>query len=292
MTTAKPGSQLARLAIRRCWLSFWAPSATQDFIFTKIGCQGNLPEILVVPLSQHLVQYEESSRDDPQRLVPSAASRVFGCDADRKRVHDLCVQKCEMMVAAALTMHRGYDSVKRSRSQRYQHKITYETLVRLVRPSLSPAELEANASPTTKFVIGNGLGQPTSPDEIVKARCSCVDGSAFPEWLATNCRGLDYSPVAPNTFFEEEEEEAIIHCLVHATKAQLLTSLQHCQITEADVMLGKTDQEDPNVLRIAASLAAKISGSSDRIFTTLAIKTIMCAFNCLLTSWTTVRKGR
>ena len=51
-------------------------------------------------------------------------------------------------------------------------------------------------------------------------------------------------------------EEAIIHCLVRATKAQLLTSLQHCQITEADVVLGKTDQEDPSVLRIAASLAA------------------------------------
>ena len=93
----------------------------------------------------------------------------------------------------------------------------------------------------------------SNSDEIVKARCACVDGSAFPEWLATNCRGLDYSPVAPNTLWEEEEE-AIIHCLVHATKAQLLTSLQHCQIT--DVMLGKTDQEDPSVLRIAASLAA------------------------------------
>ena len=84
------------------------------------------------------------------------------------------------------------------------------------------------------------------PDEIVKARCSCVDGSAFPEWLATNCRGLDYLPFAPNTLFEEEE--AIIHCLVHATKALLLTSLQHCQITEADVMLGKMDQDDPSVL--------------------------------------------
>ena len=52
-----------------------------------------------------------------------------------------------MMVAAQLAIHHGYDSVKRSRSQRYQHKIACETLVRLVRASLSPAEPEANASP-------------------------------------------------------------------------------------------------------------------------------------------------
>ena len=146
-----------------------------------IGWHGDLPEILVVPLTQPLVQYGESSLNDPQRPVPSAASRVFGCDADRKTVHGMCRQ-------------------------------------------------------------------------IVKARCSCVGGSAFPEWLATNCRGLDYLHFATNPFFEEEE--AIIHCLVHATKALLLTSLQHCQITEADVMVGKTDQDDPSVLRIAASLAA------------------------------------
>ena len=66
-------------------------------------------------------------------------------------------------------------------------------------------------------MIGNGLVQPTSSDEIVKARCSCVHGSAFPEWFATNCRGLHYSPVAPNTFFEvEEEEEAIDRSLLGA----------------------------------------------------------------------------
>ena len=101
------------------------------------------------------------------------------------------------------------------RSTRFQHKTTCETLARLVEASLDPMELEAKASPSTKFVIGNGRVQPTSPDEIVKARC--VDGSAFPEGLATNCRGLDYLSFAPNTFFEEEE--AIIHFLVHATKA-------------------------------------------------------------------------
>ena len=79
----------------------------------------------------------------------------------------------------------------------------------------------------------------------------------FSEWLSTNCRGLDYRPVAPNTYFAEEE--AIIHCLVHAAKAQLLTSLQHCQITEADVLndIGQKDEEDPSVFQIAARLAAK-----------------------------------
>ena len=61
----------------------------------------------------------------------------------------------------------------------------------------------------------------------------------FPEWLATNCRGLDYSPVATNTYFAKEE--AIIRCLVHATQAQLLT---YCQITEADIIMGKVDDED------------------------------------------------
>ena len=102
ITTAKPGSQLARLAIRRCWLSSWGSSATEDLIFPKdclIGWHGDLPEILVVPLSEPLV-YGESSRDDPQRPVPSAASRVFGCDADREQVLGLCRQRCEMMVAA------------------------------------------------------------------------------------------------------------------------------------------------------------------------------------------------
>ena len=259
ITTAKPGSQLARLAIRRCWLNSWGSSATEDLIFPKhrlFGWHGDLPEILVVPLTEPLVQYGESLRNDPQRPVPSAASCMH---ADREKVLDLCRQRCKMMVDAqegAYQIVHGSHSVnlKRSRSQRYQHKITCETLLRLVKASLDPMELEAEASPSTKFVIGNGRVEPSSPDEIVKARCSCVDGSAFPEWLATNCRGLDYLPFAPNTFFEEEA--AIIHCLVHATKALLLTSLQHCQITEADVMLGKTDQDDPSVLRIAASLAA------------------------------------
>ena len=259
ITLAKPGSQLARLAIRRCWLSSLGSSATEELIFPEdrlIGWHGDQPEILLVPLIEPLV-YGESSRNDPQRPVPSAASRVFGCDADREQVLALCRQRCASMVdaqqAAYRTIH-GSHSVKRSRSTRFQHKTTCETLARLVEASLDPMELEAKASPSTKFVIGNGRVQPTSPDEIVKARCSCVDGSAFPEWLATNCRGLDYLSFAPNTFFEEEE--AIIHCLVHATKALLLTSLQHCQITEADVMLGKADQDDPSVLRIAASLAA------------------------------------
>ena len=44
---------------------------------------------------------------------------------------------------------------------------------------------------------------------------------------------------------------------MHAAKAQLLTSLQHCQITEADVLIGQKDEEDPSVFQIAARLAAK-----------------------------------
>ena len=48
------------------------------------------------------------------------------------------VQRCEMMVAAQLAIHHGYDSVKRSRSQRYQHKIACETLVRLVECKFEP----------------------------------------------------------------------------------------------------------------------------------------------------------
>ena len=107
-------------------------------------------QILVVPLTEPLAEYGESSRCDPQRPVPSAASRVFGCGADRKRVHGLRKQRCNMMVAAqqAILKHHGYDSVKRSRCQRYQYKTTCETLLRLVDASLTPAELEANASPS------------------------------------------------------------------------------------------------------------------------------------------------
>ena len=99
ISTTKPGSQLARLAIRRCWLSSWGSSATEDLIFPKdrlIGWHGDLPEILVVPLTEPLVQYGESSRNHTQRPVPSAASRVFGCDADRRLVHGLCQHRCEM----------------------------------------------------------------------------------------------------------------------------------------------------------------------------------------------------
>ena len=137
----------------------------------------------------------------------------------------------------------------------WQWKAFCESLQRLVAAIFGFVELEASASPSTKFVVGLEPVQPTSSDDIVEARCSCVDGSTFPEWLSTNCRGLDYRPVAPNTYFAEEE--AIIHCLVHAAKAQLLTSLQHCQITEADVLIGQKDEEDPSMFQIAARLSCK-----------------------------------
>ena len=145
--------------------------------------------------------------------------------------------------------------LERLRGVLWQWKAFCESLQRWWSAIFGFDELEASASPSTKFVVGLEPVQPTSSDDIVKARCSCVDGSTFPEWLSTNCRGLDYRPVAPNTFFAEEE--AIIHCLVHAAKAQLLTSLQHCQITEADVIIGQKDEEDPSVFQIAARLAAK-----------------------------------
>ena len=86
ITTAKPGSQLARLAIRRCWLNSLGSGVTEDLIFPKhrlFGIHGDLPEILVVPLTEPLVQDGESLRSDPQRPVPSAASCIFGCDAQQ-----------------------------------------------------------------------------------------------------------------------------------------------------------------------------------------------------------------
>ena len=70
-----------------------------------------------------------------------------------------------MMVDAQQSAYRmvhGSHSVKRSRSTRFQQKTTCETLARLVEASLDPMELEAKASPSTKFVIGNGRVAPTS----------------------------------------------------------------------------------------------------------------------------------
>ena len=67
IATAKPGSHLARLAIRRCWLSPFGSSATEDLIFPEdqlSGWHGDEAEILLVPLIEPLV-YGESSRNDP-----------------------------------------------------------------------------------------------------------------------------------------------------------------------------------------------------------------------------------
>ena len=168
----------------------------------------------------------------------------------------LCRHSCAEMVAKqkARLPNRGRGPERLSGGH-WQCKAFCESLQRLVAAIFGFVELEASASPSTKFVVGLEPVQPTSSDDIVKARCLCVDGSTFPEWLSTNCRGLDYRPVAPNTYFAEEE--AIIHCLVHAAKAQLLTSLQHCQITEVDVIIGQKNEEDPSVFQIAARLAAK-----------------------------------
>ena len=80
VTSGKPGSQLARLAIRRCWLATRAADSNCD-VFTKpaedasVGCPR--PEILVVRLQKPL-DYQESSHDDPERPEPSAVRAVFG----------------------------------------------------------------------------------------------------------------------------------------------------------------------------------------------------------------------
>ena len=266
---AKPGSQLARFAIRRCWLAKPTDDSVCE-VFTRPANTGSVigpmawSAILVVRLREPLNDYPESSRDDLERAALSAdsVSSLFGCDHDRVLVETVCRHSCAEMVAQqkARLPNRGRGP-ERLRGGRWQWKACCESLQRLVAAIFGFVELEASASPSTKFVVGLEPVQPTSSDDIVKARCSCVDGSTFPEWLSTNCRGLDYRPVAPNTYFAEEE--AIIHCLVHAAKAQLLTSLQHCQITEADVLIGQKDEEDPSVFQIAARLAAKTNDKGE-----------------------------
>ena len=266
---AKPGSQLARFAIRRCWLAKPTDDSVCE-VFTRPANTGSVigpmawSAILVVRLREPLNDYPESSHDDPERAALSAdsVSSLFGCDHDRVLVETVCRDSCAEMVAKqkARLPNRGRGP-ERLRGGRWQWKAFCESLQRLVAAIFGFVELEASASPSTKFVVGLEPVQPTSSDDIVKARCSCVDGSTFPEWLSTNCRGLDYRPVAPNTYFAEEE--AIIHCLVHAAKAQLLTSLQHCQITEADVLIGQKDEEDPSVFQIAARLAAKTNDKGE-----------------------------
>ena len=211
VTTAKPSSQLARLAIRRSWLHAPVPPLSEDLVFTKpdsiasesVGCHGDppmaWPETLVVPLMDPL-EYGESSRDDPERPEISAVRRAVKCDEEsRKLVHGLCRKRCAKMVAAQQAAYHGSHPAKRSRNTGFQSKTTCEALLRLVDASFVPAELEANASPSTKFVIGKEPVQPTFSDEIVKARCSCVDGSTFPEWLATNCRGWITAPLHPES---------------------------------------------------------------------------------------------
>ena len=123
--------------------------------------------------------------------------------------------------------YHGSDSVKRSQCQHYQYKTACETLLRLVdaRLSLTPAELEANASPSAKFVIGNELVQPTSSDEIVKAGCSCVDVSNISRVARDELQGLALQPRCAQHFFFEEEEEAITHSLLGACHKGAATHL-------------------------------------------------------------------
>ena len=212
------------------------------------------PAIILVLLQEPLNDYPQSSRDDPLRAELSAVRAVFRCDADRNVVERICRETCDEMVAEQKLLEDQLGGRVSTHSVRWQYRVTCETLQRLVDAIFNDAKLEASASPSTMFVIGDEPILPTSSDDIVKAYCSCVDGSKFPVWLSTNCRGLDYSPVAPNTYFADEA--AIIHCLVHAAKGRLLTSLQlHSNITEADVIIGKADDRDASVFRIAATLA-------------------------------------
>ena len=265
-TTGKPGSQLARFAIRRCWLA--TPRETKDNceIFTlhardilnDATLSGPAPRTwpaVIVVLLQEPLNYRESSRDNPLRAEVSAVREVFGCEADRNVVERICRETVDEMVAEQNLLEDELQGrIFSKHSVRWQCRVTCETLQRLVEAIFNDAQLEASASPSTMFAIGDEPILPTSSDDIVKAYCSCVDGAKFPVWLSTNCRGLDYRPVAPNTYFADEA--AIIHCLVHAAKGRLLYSLQlHSNITEADVVIGKADDLDASVFRIAATLA-------------------------------------
>ena len=251
-TTGKPGSQLARFAIRRCWLA--TPREKDDDncdVFTLHAREilndatrsGPVPwawpAVILVLLQKPLNDYPASSRDDPRRPDISAVRAVFGCDADRNVVERICRETCDEMVTEQKLLEDQLVRRMSTHSVRWQYKTTCDTLQRLVDAIFKDAELEASPSPSTMFKIGDEPILPTSSDDIVKANCSCVDGSKFPVWLSTNCRGLDYRPVAPNTYFADEA--AIIHGLVHAAKGRLLTSLQlHSNITDADVIIGKT----------------------------------------------------
>ena len=107
VTTAKPASQLARFAIRRCWLAMPRTDTNNCDIFTLHASvndgslSGSLawPVILVVLLQEPLNDYPESSRDDPQRAEVSVARAVFGRDEDRNVVERVCRESCDKMVA-------------------------------------------------------------------------------------------------------------------------------------------------------------------------------------------------
>ena len=152
-------------------------------VFTQPANDGSVrgpmawTEILVVRLQEPLKDYPESSRDDPERAELSVVRAVFGCDRDRRVVEKLCRESCDEMVA---TQKDLLPSAGRSRHNvRFQYKVTCEALQRLVDAGFKVAELEASASPSTKLVVGQEPVQRTSSDDVVKARCSCVDGSKF-----------------------------------------------------------------------------------------------------------------
>ena len=60
--------------------------------------------------------------------------------------------------------------------------------------------------------------------------------------------------VSPGTYFQQKRW--ISDCLLHASKAHLLTSLPKSEIIESEIIFGKVDDHDANVLRIAANLEA------------------------------------
>eukprot|EP00975_Prorocentrum_lima_P057411 12042035-Prorocentrum_lima.AAC.1 len=60
--------------------------------------------------------------------------------------------------------------------------------------------------------------------------------------------------VTRNTHFRLPAHVAI--ALRHASKSQLLIALRNAEVLDQDVLLGRVDQEDQSVLRVAASLYA------------------------------------
>ena len=137
--------QLARFAIRRCWLAMPRTDTNNCDIFTLHASviDGSLsgplawPVIIVVLLQEPLNDFPESSRDDPQRAEVSAVRAVFGCNEGRNVVERVCREKCDEMVADQELLEdqlfQGRGGHMTQHSVRWQYKVTFETPISRLR---------------------------------------------------------------------------------------------------------------------------------------------------------------